>query len=103
MQASAPANLPLTPRQEQEVRALAAALQVWRDLRSAGDVPARQASALGQERRLVLTDASDAQTLAIVRPASAMMVTRLEIFTKSKPFANDLQSLATIVLGGTLL
>ena len=68
-EASAPARLPLAPRREAEVLALAAALRVWHDLRLAGGAARGQAAALGAERRLVVTDAAGRQVAVAVRPA----------------------------------
>ena len=79
-EASAPINLPLTEEREQEVVALAAALQVWRDLRMAGSEPARRAVALGGKstkkdgRKLVITSADGKQTPVSIRRASPEMV-----------------------------
>jgi propionyl-CoA carboxylase alpha chain len=75
-EASDPTNLPLTKRREQEVVALAAALQVWRDLRLAGGEPRRRAVALdehGEGRKLVITSSDGNQTPVSIRRASSAM------------------------------
>lgn len=72
-EASAPVNLPLTPQREQEVLALAAALQVWRDLRLANSNPKAEAAALGAERRLVLTTRDGTQVPVAIRRATSDM------------------------------
>lgn len=68
-ESSAPANLPLTPRREQEVLALAAAVQVWRDIQIS--LPA---AGLGAERHIVLTGPDGKAVDVNVRPASPAMV-----------------------------
>jgi propionyl-CoA carboxylase alpha chain len=74
-EASAATNLPLTEKREQEVVALAAALQVWRDLRLAGVDPRGQAVALGgdNDRKLVITSSSSTQIPVLIRKASPEM------------------------------
>jgi propionyl-CoA carboxylase alpha chain len=75
-EASAPTNLPLIEKREQEVLALAAALQVWKDLRVAGGEPRRREVALSEkeDRKLVITSCDGVQTPVLIRRASPAMV-----------------------------
>ena len=73
-ESSAPLNLPLTPEREQEILALAAGLQVWRDIRLANNNPKALSAALGNERRLVLTKRDGSQVSITLRQASPDMV-----------------------------
>jgi len=112
--ASAPTNLPLTKRGEQEVVALAAALQVWRDLRLAGGAPQRRAVALnerGEDRKLVISSSDGKQTPVAIRRASPDMASSTEAlnhFSTTPPLEIELpdgvfQITATSVDGALLV
>lgn len=73
-ESSAPAHLPLGPTREQNVLALAAAVQVWQDLREAGGNDLARHIALGTERILVMTIPKGEQISIHIRPATEAMV-----------------------------
>ncbi|KAG7670044.1 hypothetical protein Ndes2526B_g06419 [Nannochloris sp. 'desiccata'] len=110
-EASAPTNLPLTKKREQEVVALAAALQVWRDLRLAGGEPRRRAVALGghgEDRKLVITSSDGQKTPVSIRRSSPAMAGSTEALSTTPPLEIELpdsilQIAATSVDGALLV